>query len=201
MPSPWEAALGEGVLDLRPELRAYFASLPPAGEGVGSGMFEVVGSPYPWLRPLLRLVGGPSIWPVRARDVPFDVVNRAVAGPGVAAERRIHLRGRTLTMRDATVSTVPGVVVDRIGSPPRLEVAFRPTVHRGALRLDSIAVRVRLGALRLTLGPLSPHVVLTERFDAGRQHVALQVDVPILGRIYEYAGSFTYAVRQERGSR
>ncbi len=201
MPSPWEAALGETSGGLRPELRAYFAALPPAGEGIGSGVFDVVGTPHVWLRPLLRLVGGPSIWPVRARDVPFTVRNRAVRGPGVAAERRIDLHGRTLTMHDETVATTAGVVVDRIGSPPRIEVALRPSVHDGGLRLDSIAVRLRLGPVRLPLGPLSPRVTLTERFDGGRQHVAFRVDAPVIGMIYEYAGTFTYEVRPDRALR
>jgi hypothetical protein len=197
MPSPWEGALGDGIERLRPELRAYFAPIPPGGEGVGSGTFAVVGTPRRWLRPLLRLLG-PSIWPIRAHDVPFDVRNRAVDG-AVVALRRVHLPDRTLEMRDETVATAPGVVVDRIGVPPRLEVAFRPRVEDGGLRLDSVAVRLRLGRLRLPLGVLAPHVVLTERFAADVQHVALRVDVPVVGTIYEYAGTFTYSVRQERG--
>lgn len=204
MPSPWEAALGADLAALRPELRAYFAALPAGGEGVGSGVFDRVGTPRRWLRPVLRLVGGPSIFPVWAHDVPFEVRNRAVPGvAGVAAERRIRIGGRELTMRDETVATAPGVVVDRIGRPPRLEVAFRPSVEDAGLRLDSFRVRLRLGPLRLPLGPLSPRVVLTERFDplAARQRVALHVDLPGLGRIYEYAGSFTYAIRQEREHR
>ena len=201
MPSPWEAALGDRIGALRPELRVYFAAIPDGAEGVGSGVFDVVGTPHRWLRPLLRLVGGPSIWPVRAHDVPFEVRNRAVRGPGVAAERVIRLGSRTLTMRDETVATAPGVVVDRIGAPTRLEVALRPSVEAGGLRLDSIAVRLRLGRFVLPLGPLSPRVTLTERFDAGRQHVGLRVDAAIVGRIYEYAGSFTYEVRQGQEDR
>lgn len=204
MLSPWEAALGDRIEHLRPELRAYFGALPPDGEGVGAGTFDRVGTPHRWLRPVLRLVGGPSLFPVWAADVPFEVRNRAVPGvAGVAAERRIRLGDRVLTMRDETVATAPGVVVDRIGRPPRLEVAFRPSVQDGGLRLDSFRVRLRLGPLRLPLGPLSPRVVLTERFDpeAGRQRVALHVDAPVIGRIYEYAGSFTYGIRQEREDR
>ena len=151
-----------------------------------------------WLRPVLRLLGGPSLFPVRATDVPFDVRNRATPeGAGVAAVRRVRVGGRRLTMRDETVATAPGVVVDRIGDPVRIEAAFRPAVVDGGLRLDSTAVRLRLGPLRLPLGPLSPRVTLTERFDpvADRQRVALTVDAPIVGRIYEYAGAFTYAIR------
>lgn len=195
MPSPWEVALGDRIAGLRPELRAYFSAIPADAEGFGTGVFDVVGTPRRWLRPLLRLVGGPSIWAIGARAVPFDVVNRAAPGPGVAAERRLRLGDRTLVMRDLTVATAPGVVVDRIGAPPRIEVALRPSIEDGGLRLDSFAVRLRLGAVRLPLGPLSPRVVLTERSDADRQRVALRVDVPVLGRIYEYAGSFTYGIR------
>jgi hypothetical protein len=199
--SPWEAALGAAVDDLRPELRAYFAAIPVGSVGEGSGVFDRVGTPHRWLRPVLRLVGGPSLFAIDERDVPFDVRNRPVPGvAGVAAERTIHLRGRDLTMRDETVATVPGLVVDRIGRPVRMEVALRPSVQDGGLRLDSTRVRLRLGALRLPLGPLSPAVRLTERFDRGRQHVALTVDLPVVGRIYEYAGTFTYAVRQEEAA-
>ena len=77
MPSPWEAALGDGVERLPPELRAHCSALPPAGEGIGCGVFAVVGTPHRWPRPLLRLVGAPSIRPIRAHDVPFGLQNRA----------------------------------------------------------------------------------------------------------------------------
>jgi hypothetical protein len=198
VPSPWEAALGGAIERLDPRLRAYFAAVPAGSEGIGEGVFDRVGTRQRWMRPILRLIGGPSLFPVWAADVPFEVRNRA-AGGGVRAERRIRLGERTLTMRDETVATTPGVVVDRIGRPPRIEAAFRPSVVDGGLRLDSFRVRLRLGPLVVPLGPLAPHVALTERFDAeeGRQRVALHVDAPILGRIYEYAGSFTYAVRLE----
>jgi hypothetical protein len=195
-PSPWEAALGDAIDGLRPELRAYFAAIPAGSEGVGDGVFDRVGTPYRWLRPVLRLVGGPSLFPVWARDVPFEVRNRPVPGvAGVAAERTIRIGGRERIMRDETVATASGVVVDRIGRPPRLEVALRPSVADGGLRLDSVAVRLRLGPIRVPLGPLSPRVALTERSEGGRQRVALTVDLPVLGRIYEYAGSFSYRIR------
>jgi hypothetical protein len=195
-PSPWEAALGDAIDGLRPDLRAYFAAIPAGSVGIGHGVFDRVGTPYRWLRPVLRLVGGPSLFAVRARDVPFEVRNTPVPGrAGVAAERTIRIGGRELTMRDETVATTPGVVVDRIGRPVRLEVALRPSVVDGGLRLDSIAVRLRVGPVRLPLGPLSPRVGLTERSDGGRQRVALTVDAPVLGRIYEYAGSFVYRIR------
>ena len=130
--------------------------------------------------------------------MPFDVRNRPIRN-GVAAERRIHLPGRTLTMRDATIATAPGIVVDRIGAPPRIEVALRPSVVDGGLRLDSVRVRLRLGRSSCRSVRSRRRVVLSERFADGRQHVALHVDAPVIGRIYEYAGSFTYEVRPEGG--
>jgi len=47
--------------------------------------------------------------------------------------------------------------------------------------------------------PLAPRVTLVERWDeaSGRQHVALTLDAPLLGRVYEYEGRFDYAVEDE----
>ncbi|HAM25570.1 MAG TPA: DUF4166 domain-containing protein, partial [Microbacteriaceae bacterium] len=38
---------------------------------------------------------------------------------------------------------------------------------------------------------------LLERFDdaSGRQHVSVTLDAPLIGRLYEYSGSFTYEIR------
>jgi hypothetical protein len=43
---------------------------------------------------------------------------------------------------------------------------------------------------------MAPRVRLTERFDDTDelQHVALTLIAPVLGRIYEYAGSFHYSI-------
>jgi hypothetical protein len=43
---------------------------------------------------------------------------------------------------------------------------------------------------------LSPVVRLTERFDDAldRQFVALTIDVPLVGRVYEYRGHFRYRI-------
>jgi len=44
--------------------------------------------------------------------------------------------------------------------------------------------------------PFAPRVTLVERWDdaVDRQHVSLALDAPLLGRIYEYAGHFDYAL-------
>jgi hypothetical protein len=48
---------------------------------------------------------------------------------------------------------------------------------------------------------LSPRIALTERIDdaTGQQNVAFTIDLPILGRVYEYAGCFRYQIRQGEG--
>ena len=47
--------------------------------------------------------------------------------------------------------------------------------------------------------PFAPTVTLLERYDegAGRQHVDLTMDAPVLGRLYEYSGFFDYVIEDE----
>jgi hypothetical protein len=44
-------------------------------------------------------------------------------------------------------------------------------------------------------------VTLSERYDGGtmRQHVEVITSMPGLGRVYQYAGSFEYALVRETG--
>ncbi len=68
------------------------------------------------------------------------------------------------------------------------------------LHLTSRAVGIRWGRLRIRLPRvLSPVVRLTERFDDAidRQRVSVAIDMPVLGRIYEYAGDFSYRIEEE----
>jgi hypothetical protein len=45
---------------------------------------------------------------------------------------------------------------------------------------------------------IAPRVVLTERWDdsTDRQRVSLVVEAPLIGRLYEYSGSFTYRIAE-----
>ena len=45
---------------------------------------------------------------------------------------------------------------------------------------------------------IAPTVTLVERSDVadGRQHVALEVRAPLIGRLYEYSGSFSYRIEK-----
>ena len=130
--------------------------------------------------------------------MPFTVRNRGVAGR-VIAERDFHLPAGTWTMRDAVAARAQGRVVDRLGTPETVAVLFDVDVVDGALTLRSVAVGIRWGRLRLRLPrPVAPRIRLTEGYDdaAGRQRVELTIGVPLLGRIYEYSGTFTYRIEE-----
>jgi hypothetical protein len=200
--SPYERVLGPAAERLHPRLRAYFAEIPPGSVGIGRGVFDTVGTPRRWLHPVVRAVGGGALFPVWATDVPFTVVNRA-EGDVVHAVRRVRVGTEVLTMRDATSASRAGIV-DRIGVPTRLTAAFFTEVGAdGELLLTSHRVHVTLAGLGLRLpGWIAPRIRLVERFDeaAGRQRVAITVDAPVLGRIYEYGGTFAYRVVQDPGA-
>jgi hypothetical protein len=199
--SPYEAALGDRLGSLHQRLRTYFAAIAAGEYGVGEGVFDAVGTPRRWLRPLIRLFADPDVlFPVWERDVPFTVVNAPAqdAGrPAVVAERTFRLAGGDRTMRDLIVATPDGLV-DILGIHRRFRALFVAEIVDGALRLESSQVAARFGSRNLVVPRrFAPRVRLTERFsDAdGRQHVEVTVSLPAIGRVYEYAGSFRYEVR------
>ena len=199
--SPYETVLGAEFADLHPRLTRYFAALPEGSVGFGQGAFDVVGTPRRWLWPVLAVLGRAGvIFPVWEHDVPFTVTNRAAGGqdgaPSVAAIRRFSLRAGERVMTDLT-TVVNGELVDRIGTPALLEASFHVSVEHGGLHLRSHRVTVRFGRVAVQIpARFSPVVHLSERFDdaANRQVIALTVDAPLLGRLYEYSGTFRYSV-------
>ena len=203
MTSPYPAALGSLLDELDPGLQAYFGELPLGHIGVGRGRFDVIGTPRRWLWPFLRLVAAEGIaTPTWQRDVEFTVYNRPVAGRRMQrAERQVALRTGTWTMVDAIAAVGPrSVLVDDIGRNRRLRVVLAASVVSGALVLRSTRVGVRFGRYRLRVPALiAPRVHLTERFDAARsqQHVSVEIDVPFIGRVYEYSGWFDYRYLRE----
>lgn len=196
--SPWEAALGVSVDELHPRLRTYFAGVSPGRVGRGEGVFEVVGTPRRWLWPALAVLGLDGIlFPVWQRAVPFTVANRGDAGV-VHARRTFAFRRGSRTMVDAT-SFEGGRLVDRLGRHGLLAASFRAVIVGGRLELTSTAVRV--AGVRMPR-PLSPVVRLIERYDddLDRQRVSVTLDLPGLGRLYEYGGTFDYRVVDDEGA-
>lgn len=194
--SPYETARGGDLTGLHPQLRTYFAAIPAGQHGLGRGVFTSVGTPRRWLWPVLAVLARDGVlFPVWEHDVAFLVVNRP--GPArVDAVRRFEFRDGPRDMIDAIRADADGLV-DRLGRSGRWEARLESRIVDGALRLHSTRVSVRLLGRRLPVPRwCAPVVELTERFDDGdqRQHVRVTVTVPLVGLVYEYAGSFRYSV-------
>ena len=194
MTSPWQAALGDRLDELDPALRDYFSAIPAGKVGRGSGVFETVGTPRRWLWPMLAILGRAGIvFPVWAHDVPFDVVNSPADGV-VRAQRTFHFVGGDRVMLDEIGVTSAGLV-DVLGRRRRLRAPLESTVVAGRVELRSRGAALRVGRLWLPL-PFAPRVHLVEQRDGDRQRVELTMTMPVVGRIYEYAGSFSYRIEE-----
>lgn len=198
--SPYAAALGERLTQLHPRLREYFSTIPEGHVGVGEGVFRRVGTPRRWLWPLLRPLHERSVvyagWQL---SVPFRITNRHVAGRVVSA-REFLLPGQSWTMRDAVALRSHGRLVDELGDPGVIAASFEIEVRGGSLTLVSRAIGFRIGRAHIRVPRIvAPVVRLTESFDddVERQHVSVTIDVPLLGRVYEYAGDFRYRIEKD----
>jgi hypothetical protein len=99
-------------------------------------------------------------------------------------------------MLDETGITAAGLT-DRLGAHRIVSVVLAPSVADGRLELRSTAAALRLGPLRVPLGALAPRVTLVERREGDVQHVSLALVAPIIGRLYEYSGRFSYRVERD----
>ena len=204
--SPYELVLGERISQLHPRLQTYFRGIPDGFHGVGAGTFTRVGTPRRWLWPILWVLARQGVlFPVWASDVPFTVVNRGIRGSNgrvaVNAVRTFHFDFGDRHMVDAVTADATGLA-DYLGVRRRYRARFEVSVVGGQLVLASTAVAVRLGKLWVTApGFLAPMVTLSERYDDvnERQHVEVITSMRGLGRIYEYAGSFDYELRPNKG--
>lgn len=197
--SPYARALGSRIDELHPRLRAYFSPLPEGHVGVGEGVFSRVGTPRRWLWRFLKPLHDREVvyagWQL---SVPFRITNRLVAGR-VVSEREFLLPGQSWTMRDAVSLKPHGRLVDELGEPSIIAASFDVDVDEGALTLTSRAVGLRLGRVHVRVPRLiAPVVRLRESFDEAidRQRVAITIDVPLIGRVYEYSGDFTYRIEE-----
>lgn len=197
--SPYLRALGARRGELHPRLQDYFSAVPRGHIGIGDGTFDRAGTRRRWLRPFLRrLQPSGAIYAGWAETVPFTVHNTTVGGRAIG-ERVLHLPGGDWTMRDAVSALVHGSVHEQLGEPVALAAVFDVDIDDGALVLRSSRVGLRIGRVRVRIPSFAaPRIRLTERFDeiADLQHVDLRVDMPLIGRIYEYAGTFTYRIEK-----
>lgn len=195
--TPWASALGESVDELSPALAAYFGGSSEGSNGIGEGVFTTIGTPRRWLWPLLAVLGRWNIvWPVWERDVPFSIVN--VPTPhGLIGVRRIRFASGDRTMTDRVLWTRHGLR-QRLGAGERVVAELVATPEAGGLRITSGRVGIRLLGLRFGLpSAWSPKIEVHERtLPDGRQHVSFTLDLPLVGRAYEYAGAFDYRIEQ-----
>ncbi len=198
-PSPYAQALGVRLDELHPRLRDYFSALPEGHIGIGEGTFSRVGTPRRWLWPLLRPLHDRGViyagWQL---SVPFRITNRLIAGRAVS-EREFLLPGESWAMRDAVSLNAHGRLVDELGGSGVVAASFEIVVDDGALWLISHAIGLRWRRLRFRVPRLlAPVVKLTESFDdaVDRQRVSVTIDVPLLGRVYEYSGDFSYRIEK-----
>lgn len=196
---PYRQALGERASALHPRLESYFSPLPPGRVGRGHGVLTRIGTRSP-MRALMRpFRARGAVYTGWARDVPFEVTNRGEDGE-VSAERRFRVPEGDWVMRDRVRAVGEGAVEDLIGDPPILSAVFDVAVDRGALVLRSRETALHLGRIRLRIPrPVAPRIRLEERFvdELDRQQVALRVDMPVFGRIYEYEGTFVHHLEEE----
>ncbi|WP_307805227.1 DUF4166 domain-containing protein [Microbacterium sp. BLY] len=153
------------------------------------------------LWPLLRLLEQRGVIAARwERDVPFRIENRTIASRAIA-ERTFRFADGPWVMRDAVAPSRHGRVIDELGEPGLIVACFDVETRAGALHLTSRAVGIRVGRGRLRVPrAVAPVVRLVERWDdeTGRQRVRLTVDAPLLGRLYEYRGDFSYSLEPDR---
>jgi Domain of unknown function (DUF4166) len=199
--SPYEVVLGEQLDELHPKLRPYFAAIPAGQVGRGSGIFSAVGTPKRWIWPILWVLARQSIlFPVWSHDVPFTVENR----PSRDADDRIALIGLRgyqfadgeRTMVDA-ITAEPRGLVDYLGTKRRFVSVFEATTVNGMLQLTSTRTLIRFGRWQLPIARwFAPVVTLTERYDdsSNSQRVSVILTAPLVGRIYEYEGTFSYGI-------
>lgn len=198
--SPYERALGERITELHPKTQWYFRTIPDGQVGVGTGVFTTAGSRHRWLWPVMRIAESLGVafagW---ERDVPFRIENRTIDGRAVAV-REFELPGRTWVMPDVVTLGSGGVLRNAIGFRNSVVTTFDFDVRDGAMILSIRRVGLRLGRLRISAPSfLRPQIRLVERWDdlRARHHVDMTIDAPILGRVYEYRGSFDYTIRSD----
>ncbi|MFE6736678.1 DUF4166 domain-containing protein [Microbacterium sp. NPDC057650] len=200
MTSPYALALGPHLGELHPTLQAYFSGVGAGQVGIGEGVFDRIGTRRTWLAPFLRLLQRRGVliagWHA---GIPFRVENRVVAGRATAA-RMLRLPGGSWTMHDRVSLAPSGHLIDELGEPVTVSASFKASVVDGAVVLRSRAVGLRVGRLRLRVPRiLSPVVRLREAHDSatGTQRVEVTIDGPLIGRVYEYGGTFAYRIEED----
>ncbi|MDQ1216272.1 DUF4166 domain-containing protein [Microbacterium arborescens] len=202
--SIYERALGADLLRMPPVLRAYFGPIPAGGVGRGRGVYDEAGYRGPrWLRPAMRLLAPHGVmFPEAGTDVPFAITNTPQRDGTLRGERDFFFDGARRRMVDAMTSPRAGEIIDRLGRRGGLEVRLRAEAGPTGMRLRSVGLAVRCGAVRVPLPPVAAVTVVetADPDDAAAQRVDVRVRACLVGEIFRYRGSFTYRIQPGDGN-
>lgn len=205
--SVYRALLGDRIDLLQPELSDYVDGAARGEAGVGRGVYEFAGPSTRWLAPLFACTArAHALFGERGRNVGLTVVNvphRDARGRiCLSSTRSFAFAGVTRTMEDTMLAGRDGLLHDFLGRRRFLEVSLRLGVSaEGWLRMRSVGTWLWVGRMRIPIPRmLSARVDLTERWDsaAESQRVHVTLTHPVLGRVFEYRGSFVYDPRGGR---
>lgn len=197
----YQQAMGSDFERLQPQLQDYFSL--PAGSGyygLGTGTFDVVGCPQPWLRPLLNLSAAEeAFFPEYGFEIPFEVQNHAHTDPfgraSLTTVRTIQFDNTDRIFQDTTSMTDSGLV-DYLGRHRRIATDLHPAVGPGgSLRAISRSSRFFAGNLRLGLpGGLDAVAYMEQKWNPATEQHRIQVKVlhRMLGTLLVYSGGFDY---------
>lgn len=202
--SVYQQVLGSRYGRLQAQLQEYFSLAAGSGSyGSGTGVFDVVGCPLPWLRPALAPAAAEnSFFPDFGHGIEFRIENYAHQDPfgrsTLTALRRIDFPGRRRTFEDSTTLDPRHGLLDYVGRHRAVVTGLRLDVTSGGhLRISSSATRVLAGPFRLALPGFVDARAYTEQGwnpETGKFDIQTRVIQRQLGTIFAYAGSFNYTV-------
>lgn len=207
--SVYQRALGADFDRLQPELQDYF-SLAPGEQryGVGTGVFDVAGSPRPVLRPLISaLPVTNAFFPDYGRAVPFTIRNYAHLDPfgrsSLTAVRTFSFDRAERIFEDTTSLTSPAGLTDYVGRRRNLATDLQLSVSAdGRLHMHSPHTRLFLGRLRVPVPVLAGADAHAEQWwdaESGMFRIRTLVRQRQLGTVFVYDGSFRYEYRDFDG--
>ena len=207
MTSPYQAVLGDGLRRPAPAAAGVLRRDPGRRTTAsGRGVFDTVGTPRRWLWPALALLGGrrglPGLASATCRSRSMNRPGRGRGGRAVGARRpRLPPRGRGDGRWCDEISADARGHRRPLGRPsPRVEPRFDAAVVDGAtaahvdVASSCGSARMRIPVPALVAPRVDAHRALRRR--PGRAaRVASRCTSPLIGTVYEYAGSFRYSVQ------
>jgi hypothetical protein len=203
MKSIYQEVLGPDFGRLQPELQRYFGLHAGSGQaGVGTGVFDVAGTPAWFARPAFRLTAlDNAFFPEYATQVPFTIANYPhvdpYGRPSLTARRVLRFPTAERIFEDTT-SLSDGQLTDYVGSRRRMATALTCSVTpEGRMRMVSSRTRIFAGIRVALPDAVGAQAYMEQEWDDQAQRFRIQTRVVHrqLGTLLVYAGSFDYALQ------